>query len=122
MKTGPTDTNTTQGLIDILLLNLQCHLFLFITKTPNIVNLFSPQTAVQVQLKLEKNLRLCAENETNADCCPSPLCVLETLQVSACEGGKLQASLLVQVKIYGLLVPTVAGSGNCMNYCSSQSY
>ncbi|XP_024909465.1 tectonic-2 isoform X2 [Cynoglossus semilaevis] len=70
------------------------------------------KTAVQVQLKLEKNLRLCAENETNADCCPSPLCVLETLQVSACEGGKLQASLLVQVKIYGLLVPTVAGSDN----------
>ncbi|XP_054467434.1 tectonic-2 [Anoplopoma fimbria] len=70
------------------------------------------KTAVRVQLRLEKNLRLCGENETDTDCCPKPLCVLETLQVSACVGGTPQASLLIQVKIHALLVPANAGSDN----------
>ncbi|KAK5871470.1 hypothetical protein PBY51_004351 [Eleginops maclovinus] len=70
------------------------------------------KTAVQVQLRLDKTLRLCGENETDTDCCPKPLCVLETLQVSACVGGTPQASLLIQAKIYALLLPANPGSEN----------
>ncbi|CAK6966535.1 tectonic-2 isoform X1 [Scomber scombrus] len=70
------------------------------------------KTAVRVQLQLDKNLRLCGDNETDTDCCPKPLCVLETLQVSACVGSTAQASLLIQAKIYALLVPANAGSDN----------
>ncbi|XP_070759835.1 tectonic-2 [Enoplosus armatus] len=70
------------------------------------------KTAVRVQLRLDRSLRLCGENETDTDCCPKPLCVLETLQVSACVGGTPQASLLIQVKIHALLVPAGAGSDN----------
>ncbi|XP_068559232.1 tectonic-2 [Cebidichthys violaceus] len=70
------------------------------------------KTAVRVQLRLEKNLRLCGENETDTDCCAKPLCVLETLQVSACVGGTPQASLLIQAKIHALLVSANAGSDN----------
>ncbi|KAK5932809.1 hypothetical protein CgunFtcFv8_004486 [Champsocephalus gunnari] len=70
------------------------------------------KTAVRVQLKLDKSLRLCGENETDTDCCPKPLCVLETLQVSACVGGTPQASLLIQARIFALLLPANAGSEN----------
>lgn len=70
------------------------------------------KTAVQVQLRLDKSLRLCGENETDTDCCPKPLCVLETLQVSACVGGTPQASLLIQAKIHALLVSANTGFGN----------
>ncbi|XP_071339033.1 tectonic-2 [Trachinotus anak] len=70
------------------------------------------KTAVRVQLKLDKSLRLCGENETDTDCCPKPLCVLETLQVSACVGGTPKASLLIQAEIHALLVPANAGSDN----------
>lgn len=76
-----------------------------------LVLFLAPQTAVRVQLRLDKNLRLCGDNETDTDCCQKPLCVLETLQLSACVGSTAQASLLVQAKIYALLVPANAGSG-----------
>ncbi|XP_029018095.1 tectonic-2 [Betta splendens] len=69
------------------------------------------KTAVRVQLKLDKNLRLCGKNET-ADCCPKPLCVLETLQVSACVSSAPQASLLIQATINALLVPANGVSEN----------
>ncbi|KAK2837265.1 hypothetical protein Q5P01_014477 [Channa striata] len=68
------------------------------------------KTAVRVQLSLAKSLRLCGKNETNADCCSKPLCVLETLQVSACVGGTPQSALLIQAKINALLVPANAGN------------
>ncbi|XP_042344716.1 tectonic-2 [Plectropomus leopardus] len=70
------------------------------------------KTAVRVQLRLDRSLRLCGENETDTDCCPQPLCVLETLQVSACVGETPQASLLIQAKIYALLVSANAGFDN----------
>ncbi|XP_040050710.2 tectonic-2 [Gasterosteus aculeatus] len=70
------------------------------------------KNAVWVQLRLRKNLRLCGKNETDADCCPKPLCVLETLQVSACVGGTPRASLLIQAEIHARLVPANAGAGN----------
>ncbi|XP_059193375.1 tectonic-2 [Centropristis striata] len=70
------------------------------------------KTAVRIQLRLDKSLHLCGENETDTDCCPKPLCVLETLQVSACVGGTPQASLLIQARIHALLVPANTGSDN----------
>ncbi|KAM9858630.1 tectonic-2 [Aulostomus maculatus] len=70
------------------------------------------KTTLRVQLRLNTSLRLCGVNETEADCCPQPLCVLETLQVSACVGDSPQASLLIQAKIYAFLSPTNTGSDN----------
>ncbi|XP_078106848.1 tectonic-2 [Sander vitreus] len=70
------------------------------------------KTAVRIQLSLNKSLRLCGRNEADTNCCPKPLCVLETLQVTACVGSKPQASLLIQTKIHALLVPANAGSDN----------
>lgn len=64
------------------------------------------QTTVQVRLRLNRSLRLCGQNDTSTDCCMKPLCVLETLQVTACTGNAPQASLLIQVKIYSMLVST----------------
>lgn len=63
------------------------------------------QTAVRVHLRLDRSLRLCDDNETDTDCCPKPLCVLETLQLSACVNGTLQTSLLIQARIYAQLFP-----------------
>ncbi|CAJ1068271.1 tectonic-2 [Xyrichtys novacula] len=68
--------------------------------------------AVQFQLSLNRSLHLCGENETETDCCPKPLCVLETLQVSACVGATPLASLLIQAKIHAVLVPANAASDN----------
>lgn len=76
-----------------------------------------PQTAVRVHLRLDKSLRLCGANETEADCCPKPLCVLETLQLSACVGSTPQASLLIQAKIHAQLFPINSGSGNSNGTC-----
>ncbi|XP_061672931.1 tectonic-2 isoform X2 [Syngnathoides biaculeatus] len=64
--------------------------------------------ALRVHLHLNKSLHLCGENET--DCCPKPLCVLESLQVSACVGNTVQASLLIQAQIYAHLISTNPGS------------
>ncbi|XP_034026182.1 tectonic-2 [Thalassophryne amazonica] len=68
------------------------------------------KNAVRVQVQLNRSLHLCADNET--DCCPKPLCVLETLQLSACSGDTPQASLLIQVRVYALLFPEDAGLSN----------
>uniref|UniRef100_A0A3Q1EPH6 Tectonic family member 2 n=1 Tax=Acanthochromis polyacanthus TaxID=80966 RepID=A0A3Q1EPH6_9TELE len=70
------------------------------------------KTAVRIQLRLNHSLRLCGENDTNTDCCPKPLCVLEALQVSACKDGTPQTSLLIQARIHALLVPANSGSDN----------
>lgn len=70
------------------------------------------KTTVQVRLRLGRSLRLCGTNETNTDCCINPLCVLETLQVSACKGNVSQASLTIQVKIYAFLISSSTGFDN----------
>ncbi|XP_047237694.1 tectonic-2 isoform X1 [Girardinichthys multiradiatus] len=70
------------------------------------------KSAVQVHLTLSQSLRLCGENETNADCCLKPLCVLETFQVSACVGSTPLASLLIQATINARLFPANASSDN----------
>ncbi|XP_041059372.1 tectonic-2 [Carcharodon carcharias] len=55
---------------------------------------------LNVVLILDRPLVLCEDllNETN--CCPEPLCIVETLRVTACLNGHLSATLLVQVIIY----------------------
>ncbi|XP_029917024.1 tectonic-2 [Myripristis murdjan] len=70
------------------------------------------KTAIRVQLRLNQSLYLCGDNETDTDCCPGPLCVLETLQLSACRGATPQASLLIQAKIYALFPPASPESDN----------
>ncbi|NWR83749.1 TECT2 protein, partial [Furnarius figulus] len=52
----------------------------------------------QVTVSLTRNLELCLPNAT--DCCPSPLCVVETLQVLACHGSVMLAQLLIQAEIF----------------------
>ncbi|KAG7278563.1 hypothetical protein CRUP_033431 [Coryphaenoides rupestris] len=70
--------------------------------------------AVQIQLKLKRSLRLCGNNETDTDCCPQPLCVLETLQLSACQGGVPRVSMLIQARIYAMFSPFKPGSGDSL--------
>ncbi|XP_068166589.1 tectonic-2 [Antennarius striatus] len=70
------------------------------------------ETVAQVQLRLDKGLHLCGENETDTDCCPQSLCVLETLQVSACVDGKPLASLLIQARMHALLFPESTENDN----------
>uniref|UniRef100_A0A8C3XVT8 Tectonic family member 2 n=1 Tax=Chelydra serpentina TaxID=8475 RepID=A0A8C3XVT8_CHESE len=52
----------------------------------------------KVTVTLMRNLQLCLSNAT--DCCMEPLCVVETLQVSACRGSTMLAKLLIQAEIY----------------------
>nr|XP_006119742.1 tectonic-2 isoform X1 [Pelodiscus sinensis] len=52
----------------------------------------------KVTVTLMRNLQLCVSNTT--DCCMEPLCVVETLQVSACRGSTMLANLLIQAEIY----------------------
>lgn len=82
-------------------------------------NMFSlvPQIALRVRVRLDRSLRLCSDNETDPECCLKPLCVLETLQLSACVNGTPQASVLIQARIHAQLHP-VTGSGRS---CSSKS-
>ncbi|KAM9391680.1 tectonic-2 isoform 2-T2 [Pholidichthys leucotaenia] len=70
------------------------------------------KTAVRVQLRLNQSLRLCTENDTSTDCCPKPLCLLQTLQMSACVDGSPKASLLIQAKVHARLLPANAASDN----------
>ncbi|XP_010894708.2 tectonic-2 isoform X1 [Esox lucius] len=70
------------------------------------------KTTVRVQLSLNRSLILCRNNDTNTDCCPEPLCLLETLRVSACLENTPQASLLIQAKIYAQVYPTDPVSDN----------
>ncbi|KAF7665533.1 hypothetical protein LDENG_00140250 [Lucifuga dentata] len=67
------------------------------------------KSAVWVQLRLNRSLQLCGDNDTHTDCCPKPLCVLEALQVSACVDETPHTSLLIQARIYALLLPTHSG-------------
>ncbi|NXT19039.1 TECT2 protein, partial [Syrrhaptes paradoxus] len=52
----------------------------------------------KVTISLTRNLQLCLPNAT--DCCTTPLCVVETLQVLACRDSVLLAHLLIQAEIY----------------------
>ncbi|XP_071301079.1 tectonic-2 [Agelaius tricolor] len=52
----------------------------------------------KVTVSLSRTLELCLPNAT--ECCPSPLCMLETLQVLACRGSVMLAQLLIQAEIF----------------------
>uniref|UniRef100_A0A8B9JZV2 Tectonic family member 2 n=1 Tax=Astyanax mexicanus TaxID=7994 RepID=A0A8B9JZV2_ASTMX len=67
------------------------------------------KSALLVRLSLNRSLQLCV-NET--ECCARPLCVAETVQVSACRGEDPLASLIVQAQIYALLPPAGPVSEN----------
>ncbi|NXJ08828.1 TECT2 protein, partial [Odontophorus gujanensis] len=54
--------------------------------------------ASKVTVTFTRNLQLCLPNATN--CCTTPLCVEETLQVLACSGSVVLAHLLIQAEIY----------------------
>uniref|UniRef100_A0A3Q3DBX9 Tectonic family member 2 n=1 Tax=Hippocampus comes TaxID=109280 RepID=A0A3Q3DBX9_HIPCM len=78
------------------------------------------KNALRVNLQLNKSLHLCGDNET--DCCPKPLCVLESLQVSACVGNTVQASLLIQAKIHAHLISAFPRTGNNQTVIPNQVY
>lgn len=52
----------------------------------------------KVMVTSSKNLTLCSGNETN--CCQEDLCVVETLQVTACKNSQPIASMLIYAEIY----------------------
>ncbi|XP_067910604.1 tectonic-2 isoform X2 [Heterodontus francisci] len=55
---------------------------------------------LNVLLTLDRPLVLCENLSNETNCCLEPLCIVETLHVTACLNGKLSATLLVQVIIY----------------------
>ncbi|NWU65687.1 TECT2 protein, partial [Pterocles burchelli] len=57
-----------------------------------------PVDTSKVTISLTRNLQLCLPNAT--DCCTTPLCVVETLQVLACRDSVMLAHLLIQAEIY----------------------
>uniref|UniRef100_A0A4W4F3V4 Tectonic family member 2 n=1 Tax=Electrophorus electricus TaxID=8005 RepID=A0A4W4F3V4_ELEEL len=70
------------------------HFFLTVLITTYLV---LSQSGLLVRVSLNRSLQLCG-NET--ECCARPLCVRETLRVSACQGNTLLTSLTVQAEIY----------------------
>ncbi|KAI4882302.1 hypothetical protein NFI96_011115 [Prochilodus magdalenae] len=67
------------------------------------------KSAMLVRVSLNRTLQLCG-NET--ECCARPLCVGETLRVSACLGDAHLASLIIQAQIYAQLPPAGSVSDN----------
>uniref|UniRef100_A0A8C3DHS3 Tectonic family member 2 n=1 Tax=Corvus moneduloides TaxID=1196302 RepID=A0A8C3DHS3_CORMO len=56
------------------------------------------QNTAKVTVSLTRTLELCLPNAT--ECCSSPLCMVETLQVLACRGSVMLAQLLIQAEIF----------------------
>ncbi|KAG9487632.1 tectonic-2 [Eleutherodactylus coqui] len=52
----------------------------------------------KVMVMLRKNLTLCSDNDTN--CCQEDRCIVETLQVTACENNRSIASLLIHADLF----------------------
>ncbi|KAL4636119.1 tectonic-2 [Arapaima gigas] len=67
------------------------------------------KNTLKVELSLNHSLQLCGNT---TDCCLQPLCVLETLQVLACQDALPRARLLVQAQIYAVVLPTRPVSEN----------
>lgn len=70
------------------------------------------QNTSKVTISLTRNLHLCLPNAT--DCCTTPLCVVETLQVLACRDSVMLAHLLIQAEIYANSSFTGNVSGKCL--------
>ncbi|NXS52180.1 TECT2 protein, partial [Brachypteracias leptosomus] len=62
------------------------------------LNVTPGMDASKVTISLSRNLELCLPNAT--DCCPAPLCVVQTLQVLACHDSEVLAHLLIQAEIH----------------------
>ncbi|NXV80426.1 TECT2 protein, partial [Atlantisia rogersi] len=62
------------------------------------LNVTPGMTTSKVTISLSRNLQLCLPNAS--DCCTTPLCVVETLQVLACHDSAVLAHLLIQAEIY----------------------
>ncbi|NXT73329.1 TECT2 protein, partial [Zapornia atra] len=62
------------------------------------LNVTPGTTTSKVTISLSRNLQLCLPNAS--DCCTTPLCVVETLQVLACCDSVVLAHLLIQAEIY----------------------
>lgn len=70
-------------------------------------------------VSVTRNLQLCLLNTT--DCCTEPLCIIETLQVSACRDSKMLAYLLIQAEIYANSSFMGNVSGKCVALVQNQS-
>uniref|UniRef100_UPI00398F521C tectonic-2 isoform X2 n=1 Tax=Pristiophorus japonicus TaxID=55135 RepID=UPI00398F521C len=55
---------------------------------------------LNVLLTLDRRLVLCQDLANETDCCLEPLCIIETLRVTACLNYEVVATLIVQVIIY----------------------
>ncbi|KAG2471459.1 TECT2 protein, partial [Polypterus senegalus] len=67
---------------------------------------------MKVTVHLTRSLQLCDANSSQTDCCLQPLCVVESVQVTACLGGAVVAVLLVQAEIFALSSSNMVISGN----------
>uniref|UniRef100_A0A672QCA9 Tectonic-2-like n=1 Tax=Sinocyclocheilus grahami TaxID=75366 RepID=A0A672QCA9_SINGR len=65
-----------------------------------------------VRLSLNRSLQLCGNETSVPDCCLEPLCLQETLLVSACVDETPKASLIIQTQIYAQIVPNQPPSEN----------
>ncbi|XP_039627951.1 tectonic-2 [Polypterus senegalus] len=70
------------------------------------------QSFMKVTVHLTRSLQLCDANSSQTDCCLQPLCVVESVQVTACLGGAVVAVLLVQAEIFALSSSNMVISGN----------
>ncbi|XP_043096469.1 tectonic-2 [Puntigrus tetrazona] len=78
----------------------------------NLSNELIGKNAIQVRLCLNRSLQLCGNEASVPDCCLEPLCLQETLLLSACVGETPKASLIIQTQIYAQIVPNKPPSEN----------
>lgn len=83
-----------------------------VAKAVKLYFLFLQDTS-EVTVSLHRNLQLCLPNAT--DCCTTPLCVVETLQVLACRDAVILAHLLIQAEIYANSSFIGNVSGKCLD-------
>ncbi|KTF74188.1 hypothetical protein cypCar_00026230 [Cyprinus carpio] len=78
----------------------------------NLSNELVGKNAMLVRLSLNRSLQLCGNETSVPDCCLEPLCLQETLLVSACVDETPKASLIIQTQIYAQIVPNKPPSEN----------
>ncbi|XP_050964729.1 tectonic-2 [Labeo rohita] len=78
----------------------------------NLSNELIGKNAILVRLSLNRSLQLCGNETSVPDCCLEPLCLQETLVVSACVEEIPKASLVIQTQIYAQIIPSKPPSEN----------
>ncbi|XP_073697388.1 tectonic-2 [Garra rufa] len=78
----------------------------------NFSNELFGKNAILVRLSLNRSLQLCRNETSVPDCCLEPLCLQETLVVSACVDETPKASLIIQTQIYAQIIPNKPPSEN----------